>query len=275
MRLLAERVPAGSTVLVVGGEGLVRRGREGRLRRDAQRRRRAGGRRAGIRARRRLGAPGRGRVRARAARGRGRDSLDRDQHRLDDPAGAGYRAGQRHARLRRAHRRRAARDGGRQAGGADLRRGGGAFRRVSIRSSSATGSTPTSWARSAAGIPSALVLTGIDRPKHVLAAPAGSRPDVHPGRPARTVRAVPATTRASRDAVTVGDGARADRRRRRPDRRGGDRPIDLLRAGAAAIWDSGRAIFGFRVPEAPVRRSVPPSVRSVAVAWRLPTANPG
>ena len=31
--------------------------------------------------------------------------------------------------------------------------------------------------------------------------------------------------------------------------REGDRPIDLVRAGAAAIWDSGRAIFGFRVPE--------------------------
>jgi glycerol 3-phosphatase-2 len=29
----------------------------------------------------------------------------------------------------------------------------------------------------------------------------------------------------------------------------GDRPIDLVRAGAAAIWSTGRAIFGFRVPE--------------------------
>ena len=29
----------------------------------------------------------------------------------------------------------------------------------------------------------------------------------------------------------------------------GDRQIDLLRAGAAAIWGTGRAIFGFRVPE--------------------------
>jgi hypothetical protein len=29
----------------------------------------------------------------------------------------------------------------------------------------------------------------------------------------------------------------------------GERPIDLLRAGAAAIWSTGRAIFGFRVPE--------------------------
>jgi hypothetical protein len=29
----------------------------------------------------------------------------------------------------------------------------------------------------------------------------------------------------------------------------GDDPIDLVRAGAAAVWNSGRAIFGFRVPE--------------------------
>ena len=29
----------------------------------------------------------------------------------------------------------------------------------------------------------------------------------------------------------------------------GDEPIDLLRAGAKAIWDTGRAIYGFRVPE--------------------------
>jgi glycerol 3-phosphatase-2 len=29
----------------------------------------------------------------------------------------------------------------------------------------------------------------------------------------------------------------------------GDDPVDLLRAGAKAIWDTGRAIYGFRVPE--------------------------
>ena len=30
---------------------------------------------------------------------------------------------------------------------------------------------------------------------------------------------------------------------------GRTRPIDLVRAGAAAIWASGHAIYGFRVPE--------------------------
>ena len=29
----------------------------------------------------------------------------------------------------------------------------------------------------------------------------------------------------------------------------GSRPIDLVRAGAAAIWATGRAIYGFRIPE--------------------------
>lgn len=99
-----------------------------------------------------------------------------------------------------------------------------------------------------AGIASALVLTGIDRPKHVLAAPAGSQPtyilgdlrELHEPYPEVRVRDGVATVR---DAVVAIDG---------PDVRivsEGDRPIDLVRAGAAAIWSTGRAIFGFRVPE--------------------------
>lgn len=101
-----------------------------------------------------------------------------------------------------------------------------------------------------AGIASALVLTGIDRPKHVLAAPPSSRPDflladlreLHEPYPTPVVR--------PRDgAVVVGDAiVRVDG----PDVRivaEGQRPIDLLRAGATAIWNSGSAIFGLRVPE--------------------------
>jgi HAD superfamily hydrolase (TIGR01450 family) len=99
-----------------------------------------------------------------------------------------------------------------------------------------------------AGIRSALVLTGIDRPKHVLAAPPNARPDVIVGdlrelfEPYPQVSVDGARTTVGRSTVEV-DGA---------DLRivtEGDRPIDLLRAGAAAIWSSGRAIFGFRVPE--------------------------
>lgn len=99
-----------------------------------------------------------------------------------------------------------------------------------------------------AGIDSALVLTGIDRPKQVLAAPPGSRPTYLLGDLRELHEPYPAV-RVSGDTVTVG------RARVRID--GGDvlidsdgaRPIDLLRAGATAIWNTGRAIFGFRVPE--------------------------
>lgn len=100
----------------------------------------------------------------------------------------------------------------------------------------------------AAGIRSVLVLTGIDRPKHVLAAPAHSRPDFIVGDLRELHEPYPATivegdvTRVGTAAVCI-DG---------PDVRilaEGDRPIDLVRAGAAAIWATGRQIFGFRVPE--------------------------
>jgi glycerol 3-phosphatase-2 len=99
-----------------------------------------------------------------------------------------------------------------------------------------------------AGIASALVLTGIDRPKHVLAAPTGSQPtyilgdlrELHEPYPEAQVR----------DGVVTVRGAKV--RIEGPDVRilaEGDRPVDLLRAGAKAIWDTGRAIYGFRVPE--------------------------
>lgn len=99
-----------------------------------------------------------------------------------------------------------------------------------------------------AGIPSALVLTGIDRPKHVLAAPAGSQPtfilsdlrQLHEPYPEASVRDDVVTVRGAKVRI---DG---------PDVQilaEGHEQIDLLRAGAKAIWDTGRAIYGFRVPE--------------------------
>ncbi len=99
-----------------------------------------------------------------------------------------------------------------------------------------------------AGIASALVLTGVDRPKHVLAAPESSRPTFILGDLRELHEPYPQ--------VRVSDGIAAVRGARvqidGPDVRilsEGEQPIDLVRAGAAAIWDSGRAIFGFRVPE--------------------------
>jgi len=100
----------------------------------------------------------------------------------------------------------------------------------------------------AAGIPSALVLTGVDRPKHVLAAPSTSRPtyiledlrqlfDPYP-----QTRTDGVTTRVG-DAIVRIDGPRLE------VVEAGPRPVDLVRAGAAAVWGSGRAIFGFTVQE--------------------------
>ncbi|MBN9176919.1 MAG: HAD-IIA family hydrolase [Microbacterium sp.] len=100
----------------------------------------------------------------------------------------------------------------------------------------------------AAGIDSVLVLTGVDRPKHVLAAPTTSRPTYIVG-DLRELHEPYPETRVDGDVTTVGDASvRIDG----PDVQivsTGDRPIDLVRAGAAAIWATGRAIYGFRVPE--------------------------
>jgi glycerol 3-phosphatase-2 len=101
----------------------------------------------------------------------------------------------------------------------------------------------------AAGIPSALVLTGIDRPKHVLAAPPTSRPTYILGDLRELFEPYP-TTRIDGDTTSVGgatvrvDGAELLLVA------AGSRPIDLVRASAAAVWNSGRAIFGFRVQDA-------------------------
>jgi HAD superfamily hydrolase (TIGR01450 family) len=101
----------------------------------------------------------------------------------------------------------------------------------------------------AAGIPSALVLTGVDRPKHLLAAPSTSRPTFILEDLRQLFEPYPAT-RTDGDTTRVGDAiVRVDE----VDLKvvdAGSRPIDLVRAGAAAVWNSGRAIFGFRVEEA-------------------------
>lgn len=101
----------------------------------------------------------------------------------------------------------------------------------------------------AAGIPSVLVLTGVDRPKHILAAPSTSRPTFIVEDLRQLFEPYPAT-RTDGDTTRVGDAVvRIDG----ADLKivdAGSRPIDLVRAGAAAVWESGRAIFGFRVEEA-------------------------
>lgn len=100
---------------------------------------------------------------------------------------------------------------------------------------------------SAAGITSVLVLTGIDRPKHILAAPPNARPDFIVEDLRGLFEVYPSTV-IEGDRVVVGDAAvRIDGADLIVERAGSQ--LDLLRAAARAIWDSGRAIFGFRVPE--------------------------
>lgn len=98
------------------------------------------------------------------------------------------------------------------------------------------------------GIDSALVLTGIDRPKHVLAAPEGSRPtyilsdlrDLHQPYPEATEKDGAFWVNGAGVRVRGGDVEILAE---------GDAQIDLLRAGAAAIWASGTPVFVLRVPE--------------------------
>jgi hypothetical protein len=102
-----------------------------------------------------------------------------------------------------------------------------------------------------AGIPSALVLTGIDQAKQVLAAVLDQRPtyifsdlrDLHAEYPATEV------VEDGSDVITVVGTARV-RRSAHLLRVEAGSGIDLLRAGAAAIWNSGLAIYGLEVPPA-------------------------
>lgn len=105
-----------------------------------------------------------------------------------------------------------------------------------------------------AGIPSVLVLTGIDRAKQVLAAPEGSRPDYIVGDLRELHEEYPATIETQdRDGATLFTVRDA-----RVKRHGnvvtvvdpGTSPTDLLRAGAAAVWGSGLMIYGMVIDPA-------------------------
>lgn len=104
-----------------------------------------------------------------------------------------------------------------------------------------------------AGIDSALVLTGVDGAKQVLAADAKSRPTFILDDLRQLHEPYPSTIE-TRDAATgdrvfrVGAAEVALSGNAVKVRVAGDRRIDLLRAGAAAIWGSGIAIYGLDVP---------------------------
>lgn len=101
-----------------------------------------------------------------------------------------------------------------------------------------------------AGLESVLVLTGIDQAKQVLAAAVDQRPTYILDDLRQLAEPYPET-------VTVeGDGATVITVGTATVQRAGEQltvleagtPIDRLRAGAAAIWDSGQGIYAFRVP---------------------------
>lgn len=100
-----------------------------------------------------------------------------------------------------------------------------------------------------AGIPSVHVLTGIDQAKQILAAVPDQRPTfiledlrgLHEPYP-QTI-----TLTEGDSTVTVVGGARVRRRAQQLTVESGS-GIDLLRAGAASIWNSGLAIYALEVP---------------------------
>lgn len=102
-----------------------------------------------------------------------------------------------------------------------------------------------------AGIDSVLVLTGVDGPKQVLAADHKSRPtylldhlgELHEPYPQTIVE-----QDASGDTlVSVGSSVVRVSGIRVSVERGGEAQIDLLRAGCAAVWGSGKPIYALDV----------------------------
>ena len=105
-----------------------------------------------------------------------------------------------------------------------------------------------------AGIPSLLVLTGIDRAKQLIGADSASRPtyivddlrQLHEPYPetrdetdsagVRTISVGDASVRLTGNVISI--------------QAYGHKPIDLLRAGCAIVWRSGLAIYALEVPEA-------------------------
>lgn len=103
-----------------------------------------------------------------------------------------------------------------------------------------------------AGMESALVLTGIDRRKQALAANAKSRPTYILADLRELAEPYPEAvqttdSRTGDTLVTVGASAVRLAKTVVTIERAGDRPIDLLRAATSLIWGSGLPIYGLDV----------------------------
>lgn len=100
-----------------------------------------------------------------------------------------------------------------------------------------------------AGIPSLMVLTGVDRPKQLIAASQDMRPNY-------IVASLNELHEPYMSVETLRDGTkRVGSAKVRMEQNvvqivaEGDSPMELLRAGCAAVWASGLAIYGLKVPE--------------------------
>lgn len=103
----------------------------------------------------------------------------------------------------------------------------------------------------AAEMPAVLVLTGIDGPKELLAAPPESRPRFILTDLRGLLEPYPEVRRRG-DGVQVGRAlARIDGTALEVVRDG--EPIDLVRAAAAAVWASGVSAYALRIPDAVLR----------------------
>jgi glycerol 3-phosphatase-2 len=102
-----------------------------------------------------------------------------------------------------------------------------------------------------AGLESALVLTGIDQAKQVLAADKQQRPTYILEDLRQLAEPYPATAvdeRKDGTVVTTVGTASVARKGEQIDVLTQGTAIDRLRAGAASIWGSGQGIYAFRVP---------------------------
>ncbi len=102
-----------------------------------------------------------------------------------------------------------------------------------------------------AGMRSALVLTGIDGPRQVLAASDDARPDFLLADLRELAEPYPEADvreRRGRVTVTVRDARVTREGTRLVIERAGSHRVDLVRAGAAAIWRSGQSIHALQVP---------------------------
>lgn len=101
----------------------------------------------------------------------------------------------------------------------------------------------------ATGIASAHVLTGVDRPKQLIAASKDMQPDFILPNLDALFEPYPTAETAKDGTVKVGTARVRMKGHIVEVVSEGDDPLNLLRAGCSAVWASGLAIYGLKVPD--------------------------